>query len=147
MGKPRFPAKLYPAPESSGVPHTVIIVGRLFVGETWVIDTTGCQYGFQDVLVPFKRYLEDHQCRMLGERTTYDATETKDLDYYAQFPFMNTPLQKEDRKIERRARLHFAKFVDAQIAPDILQGSSEVFEGKRLSLESDLKLHMQSYNK
>ncbi|EHK50487.1 uncharacterized protein TrAtP1_007597 [Trichoderma atroviride] len=147
VGKPRFPAKLYPAPESSGVPHTVIIIGRLFVGETWIIDTTGCQYGFKDVLVPFKRYLEDHQCRMLGERTTYDATETKDLDYYAELPFMNTGLQKEDRKIERRARLHFAKFVDAQITPDILQGPSKVFEEKRLSLESDLKLYMQSYNK
>lgn len=147
VGKPRFPAKLYPAPESSGVPHTVIIVGRHFVGETWIIDTTGCQYGFTDVLVPFERYLKENQCQLLGEPTTYNATETKDLDYYDTLSFMNTNrAQREDRKIERRARLHFAKFVDAQITPDILQGSTETFEEKRLGLESDLKSHMRSYN-
>lgn len=83
----------------------------------------------------------------MGNLTTYDASETKDLDYFATLPFMNaTSMQREDMKIERRARLRFAKFVDAQITPDVLKGSSLEFKEKRLAIASSLRLHMEGYN-
>lgn len=37
--------------------HTVLRVTSK-LGEQWVIDSSGCQYGFQDVLVPLHKYLE-----------------------------------------------------------------------------------------
>jgi hypothetical protein len=87
------------------LPHTVLKVGRLFANEVWIIDTAGCQYGFQDVLVPFEKYVADKSCRISSEPTTYDATETKDLDYFSTLPFLNrTRAQREDKKLERQAR-------------------------------------------
>jgi len=80
IGKPLVPTKLIPGMDSNGCPHTVLRVGRLFADETWILDTTGCQYGFRDVLIPCTKYLADKECRIEREPTTYDATETKDLD-------------------------------------------------------------------
>jgi len=81
------------------MPHTVLKVGRLFANEAWILDTAGCQYGFREVLVPFEKYLADKSCQVLNEPTTYDATETKDLDYFSTLPFLNrTRAQREDKK-------------------------------------------------
>ena len=63
--------------------------------------------------------------------TTYDATETMDLDYFSTLPFMNmTRAQREDLKLERKARLHFADFVTSSISKDILNGSTDEFRAK-----------------
>jgi hypothetical protein len=145
IGKPLVPAKLVPGPDSDGCPHTVLKVGRLSAAEEWIIDTTGCQYGFRDVLIPFETYLRDKVCRIVNEPTTYDATETKDLDYQLTFPFLNKfRAQRQDRKLERRARLHFAVFVDTRVSKDILDGSEADFQDKLGSFSDEVKLHMSS---
>jgi hypothetical protein len=121
----------------------VLKVGRLFANEAWILDTTGCQYGFRDVLVPFKKYVEDKSCRISGEPTTYDASETKDLDYFLTLPFLNrTRAQREDKKLERQARLHFAVFVNTRVSKDMLNGSAAEFKDKLESFVYELKLHM-----
>ena len=118
-------------------------VGRLFANEAWIIDTTGCQYGFRDVLVPFGKYVADKLCRISSEPTTYDATETKDLDYFSTLPFLNrTRAQREDKKLERQARLHFAVFVDTLVSKDMLNGSAAEFKDKFDGFVYELKLHM-----
>jgi len=143
IGKPLIPTKLVPSPDSSDFPHTVLKVGRLFANEAWILDTTGCQYGFRDVLVPFKKYVEDKSCRISGEPTTYDASETKDLDYFLTLPFLNrTGAQREDKKLERQARLHFAVFVNTCVSKDMLNGSAAEFKDKLESFVYELKLHM-----
>ena len=125
------------------MPHTVLKVGRLFANEAWVLDTAGCQYGFREVLVPFETYLEDKSCQIVNEPTTYVATETKDLDYFSTLPFLNkTRAQREDAKLERQARLHFAGFVDTYVSKDILDGSAVEFKGKLDNFVHELKLHM-----
>jgi len=99
------------------MPHTVLKVERLFANEAWILDTAGCQYGFREVLVPFEKYLADKSCQVLNEPTTYDATETEDLDYFSTLPFLNrTRAQREDKKLERQARLHFAVFVNTHVS-------------------------------
>ena len=104
--------KLVPGPDSSDMPHTVLKVGGLFANEAWILDVAGCQYGFREALAPLEKYLADKSCRIVSEPTTYDATETKDLDYFSTLPFLNkTRAQREDQKMERQARLHFAVFV------------------------------------
>ena len=143
IGKPLVPTKLVPGPDSSDMPHTVLKVGRLFANEAWIIDTAGCQYGFRDVLIPFKKYIADKSCRTSSEPTTYDATETKDLDYFSTLPFVNrTRAQREDKKLERQARLHFAVFVDTRVSKDMLNGSAAEFTEKFDSFVCELKLHM-----
>ncbi|KAF2189957.1 hypothetical protein K469DRAFT_562360 [Zopfia rhizophila CBS 207.26] len=143
IGKPLTPTKLVPGPDSSDLPHTVLKVGRLFSNEAWILDTAGCQYGFQEVLVPFEKYLADKSCRILNDPATYDATETKDLDYFSTLPFLNrTRAQREDKKLERQARLHFADFVNTHVGGDILNGSAAEFKDKLDSFVHGLKLHM-----
>lgn len=100
-------------PDSSACPHTVLRVNLLLVNEKWIFDTTGSQYGFQDVLIPFDKYIKDKDCRTPGEPTTYIAVETKDLDYFETLPFMvANRAQRDNLRVDRRARLHFAAFVD-----------------------------------
>jgi hypothetical protein len=121
----------------------VLKVRRVFANEAWIIDTTGCQYGFRDVLVPFEKYVADKSCRITSEPTTYDATETKDLDYFSTLPFMNkTRAQREDKQRERQARLHFAVFVNTRVSKDVLNGSAAEFKDKFDSFAYELKLHM-----
>lgn len=143
IGKPLVRTKLIPGPNSEDCPHTVLKVGRLFADETWVLDTAGCQYGFRDVLVPSEKYIADKSCRISSGPTTYDATETKDLDYFSTLPFMNkTRAQREDARLERQARLQFAVFVDTRVGEDILTGSTAEFKDKLDGTVSQLKSHM-----
>jgi hypothetical protein len=121
----------------------VLKVGRLFADEAWILDTAGCQYGFRDVLVPFEKYVAEKSCRILNEPTTYNATETKDLDYFSTLPLLNrTRAQREDKRLERQARLHFAVFVNTHSSNDILNGSAVEFKDKFDSFVHELKLHM-----
>jgi hypothetical protein len=138
-----MPIKLVPGPHSSDMPHTVLKVGRLFANEAWIFDTAGCQYGFREVLVPFEKYFAEKLCQIVSEPTTYDATETKDLDYFSTLPFLNrTRAQREDRKLERQARLPFAVFVNTYVSMDILDGSAAEFKDNLDSFVHELKLHV-----
>lgn len=125
------------------MPHTVLKVGQSFANEAWILDTAGCQYGFREVLVPFEKYLADKSCQILNKPTMYDATETKDLDYFSILPFLNrTRAQREDKKLERQARLHFAVFVNTYVSKIILDGSTVESKDRLNSFVHDLKLHM-----
>lgn len=129
---------------STSTSHTVILAQRPSAGETWVLDITGLQYGFKDVLVPYTRYMEEKQCRQMNKFAAYDWTETQDLDFYDMMPGMNeTLLQKREHKMERKGRLHFVKFVDEKVTGDILKGSAAVFEEKRVAMGEALKSHMR----
>ncbi|KAK4158408.1 hypothetical protein C8A00DRAFT_39382 [Chaetomidium leptoderma] len=149
IGKPLVPTKLIPNPsglDSRDCPHTVLRVRR--ADETWILDTTGCQYGFRDVLIPYQKYLADKECRIVNEPTTYDATETKDLDFFSTLPFMNrTRCQREDRELERRARLHFAVFVDTRVSKDMLDGSAAEIKAASDGFADELKSHMVDFTK
>ena len=70
-------------------------------------------------------------------------TEMKDLDYVSTLPFLNrTRAQREDKKLERQARLHFAIFVNTHVSKDILDGSAAEFKDKLDSFVHKLNLHM-----
>lgn len=121
-------------------------VTRTYTAERWVIDTTGCQYGFADVLMPYEKYIVQRGCQIRGEPSTYVATETKDLDYFATLPFMNkTRHQRERKEQEREARLHFAVFVDTCVDEAILQGSTTAFNNSFESFVGTLRRHMLDF--
>ncbi|KAH7109531.1 hypothetical protein EDB81DRAFT_929665 [Dactylonectria macrodidyma] len=126
-----LPAKLIPGPDLKDCPRSVVKVRQLFAAEAWIIDTTGCQYRFQDVFVPFDKYVADKACRFSGDPTTYDATETKDLDYFSALPFMNKfRARRQNGMLERKARLSFADFIDRRVGTDILDGSTSEVKDK-----------------
>lgn len=134
-----MPTKLIPGPDATTCPHTVLKVGLLFSSETWIIDATGCRYGFEEVLVPFDKYIEERRCRSLGEPETYDATDTKDLDYFATLPFMNRfRIQREKLRRERQSRLRFAELVDTDVSQGILEGSNADFNDNLQTMTSQL---------
>ncbi|KAF5660344.1 hypothetical protein FCIRC_12146 [Fusarium circinatum] len=146
IGKPLLPPRLIPGPDLSYCPHTVIKVRLLFTKELWIIDTAGCQFGFREVLFPFNKCIADKACQVVDEPTTYNWTETKDLDYFSTLPSMNNSrAQKQDREVERKARLHFADFVDRHVKANILDGSASEFGNKLASLVERLKAHMLSF--
>jgi hypothetical protein len=139
---------LTPGPDSSACLHTVLRVNRLFVNEKWIIDSTGSQYGFQDVLIPFDKYIKGKDGRISSEPTTYDAVETKDLDYFETLPFMvANRAQWDNLQVDRRARLHFAAFVDTFVDKDIVDGGDVQFEAKFDSFIAALKLHLMEIAK
>lgn len=146
--RPLFSTRLVPGPDSSTCPHTILkLCGRL-AAETWILDTTGSQYGFQDVLVPYKKYMADKTCRIINGPITYDATETKDLDYFSTLPFMNIySAQLQDREAERKERLRFATFVDSQVNEKLLSGSNDGFQDGLDSFVQRLSLHMSLSNR
>jgi hypothetical protein len=141
--KPRRPTKLVPGPDASAVPHTILKVRLRLTGEIWVVDTAGSQYGFREVLVPFDKYMAEKSCRIASAPTTYDATETKDLDYYATLDFMNrTKAQRDRMRAERKARMSFAGFVDQDVGEDVLAGSAAKWDGKLDALVAALKARL-----
>ncbi|KAJ5384645.1 hypothetical protein N7517_002556 [Penicillium concentricum] len=143
IGRPRVPARLVPGPDLHGGPHTVLKIARLESSEKWIIDTTGYQYGFRDVLLPFVRYLIDTKCRILRGPQIYDANETVDLDYLSTLHiFSETKAQRQDMRLERLTRHHFAVFVSMSVHDNFLVGSGADFKRKIGRFVNDLKIHM-----
>ena len=91
--------------------------------------------------MPFSKYITDHSCRIAGQPSKYDATETTDLDMYEMLMGV-TRAQREDIKLQRHARLHFGLFVDVWARKDLLDGSAAEFGVKFDRFITDLKRHM-----
>ena len=143
-------------PPNYGPPHTVLILELKTDGignEKWIIDATGCQYGFRDVLVPFDKYFEEKACHDLKRSHPYDANETKDIDYFLTLPFMAATSQQRNTLMgQRAARLHFAAFVKTCIDKGgavsnnyVLSGSTADFQTKLNVFVRDLKDHMTEF--
>jgi hypothetical protein len=146
--KPLVPTKLIPGPKPDGCPHTVLKLSLRPSNEVWILDSTGCQYGFRDVLVPYDTYLAKTECRNLRDPTPYDASETTDLDFFLNVPSLNkTPAQRMDLDAERQARRHFAVFVDSRVGAELLSGSDQQFRDRLESFAGQLKGHMLSLSK
>ena len=50
--------------------------------------------------------------------------------------------QREDQRLEREARLHFADFVDKRVSENVLDGSALEFKDSFDSFVYELRLHM-----
>jgi hypothetical protein len=93
-----------------------------------------------------EQYLHDTTGKVIGDPKAYDAHETTDLDYFSTVPFMNqSEAQRQDRALERRARLHFAPFVDRRVGDGMLGGSEEDFEAKKFDFVVNLRSHLAEF--
>ncbi|KAJ7681998.1 hypothetical protein DFH06DRAFT_1029854 [Mycena polygramma] len=119
-------------------------------GETWIIDPAGGQYGFREVLVPFKRYLTEKECTIVNQGTPYTAHETSDLAYYESlFPIVGATKIRHAQ--QKKGRLHFAAFIKDRVGDGQkffasvkdLDGSADEFQLKFEDFLKELKAHME----
>ncbi|KAM0440971.1 hypothetical protein ACHAPT_000275 [Fusarium lateritium] len=144
MGKPLLPVHIVP-PLTVPVPHTVVVVGCPGLTDRWVIDTTGAQYGFKEVLMPLWKYLNDHECRQLRHPWIYDITSEWDVDRLSSIRILTrSQAQRDDLELERKIRRHFYAFADEKIGRDLLEGTDAQFEVKLSVVMQDLRAHMLS---
>ncbi|SPO06499.1 uncharacterized protein DNG_09189 [Cephalotrichum gorgonifer] len=127
VGKRRVPTIVIPPLDDGNPPHVVLRVNLPSTGENWIIDTTGGQYGFREVLLPYHRYISDNECMMVCPPSPCPMTETESLDLISNIPFLiSNKEQQVDQMLERQAHILFAAFVKASVDKDILKGSTAV---------------------
>ncbi|CRK32140.1 hypothetical protein HYQ45_001305 [Verticillium longisporum] len=128
-------------PYSGKSVHVVLRLGAKASGEMWVIDTTGAQYGFSDVLVPVMRYIDQRGNEPVKWPEPYTKTETSDLDAAMAQGVVTNPTQEKFIKLEIRARKHFAQYVEG-FGQKLLQGSEAEFEEKLQRFLGGVREHM-----
>ena len=57
--------------------HIIIEATLDSSGERWLIDVTGCQYGFRDILLPLEKYVAQNNCSSYEMLQPYGHTETR----------------------------------------------------------------------
>ena len=125
------------------MPHSVLKVNLQLLSftESWIVDLTGAQYGFQEVVVPFLKYMENKECELVDPPESFDITQTHDLDILMkEYP---SGVRRAIACAERPARLRFAAFVDT-IDKKILEGSLGEFENKLGAFRLALRQHMSN---
>lgn len=111
--------------------------------EDWIIDTTGCQYGFRETLVPLEKYITETECRIVEPPRPYDAHVTMDVDATA--AMFEHPAQQADLQLERRGRLLFDAFVRDEVDGDMVKGSEAVFKDRTERFQGELRAHMERF--
>ncbi|KAI2768754.1 hypothetical protein F4815DRAFT_498008 [Daldinia loculata] len=136
----------------TAVTHTILLVWAS--GEGWVVDITGCQFGFRDILVPLDSYFKKRVKSLVRGPFAYTEHETSDLDVFdSKLALNDTDKKRLKAAHERAGRLHFAKFVQERFdryesprpSEELLSGTPEEFQVKLAQFESGLKVHMASF--
>ncbi|KAI0122593.1 hypothetical protein F4814DRAFT_446532 [Daldinia grandis] len=137
---------------SNAVTHTILLV---WIGnEGWVVDITGCQFGFQEILFPLNGYFKKRVKSHARGPFAYTEHETSDLDVFDSKMSLNDTEQKILKAAHERAgRLHLAKFVKERFgryespgpSKEFLGGAPKEFQLKLARFESELKAHMMSF--
>jgi hypothetical protein len=128
--------------------HTVLIL-ELENDEKWIMDVTGSQFGFSEVLAPLERYLEEKEGSLKNTPEPYDRTETSDLEDYSTIQAFTGAFGSRERlKSEFVARLHFAAFVKDQFewknekVKVMLSGPEWEFENRVFEFVEKVEVHM-----
>ncbi|RBR08990.1 hypothetical protein FVER53590_00520 [Fusarium verticillioides] len=112
--------------------HTIIEATLDSSGEQWLIDVTGCQYGFREILLPLEKYIAQNNCSSYELLQPYGHTETTDQDELPHSPLIiltrgPNEQQLADIEIEKGYRRHFAALVRAVINQGLTQGPDAQF--------------------
>ncbi|KAF5681761.1 beclin 1 [Fusarium circinatum] len=130
--------------------HTIIEATLDSSGERWLIDVTGCQYGFRDILLPFEKYIAQNNCSSYERLQSYGHTETTDQDELPRSPLMiltrgPSEQQLADIEIEKGYRRHFAALVRALVHHGLTQGTDAHFAATLDELVRRVITYMSSY--
>ncbi|KAF5982155.1 hypothetical protein FBULB1_4405 [Fusarium bulbicola] len=130
--------------------HTIIEATLDSSGERWLIDVTGCQYGFRDILLPFEKYIAQNNCSSYERLQPYGHTETTDQDELPRSPLMiltRGPSERQlaDIEIEKGYRRYFAALVRALVHHGLTQGTDAHFAATLDELVRRVITYMSSY--
>ncbi|KAF5595445.1 beclin 1 [Fusarium subglutinans] len=130
--------------------HTIVEATLDSSGERWLIDVTGCQYGFRDILLPFEKYIAQNNCSSYERLQPYAHTETTDQDELPRSPLMiltrgPSEQQLADIEIEKGYRRHFAALVRALVHHGLTQGTDAHFAATLDELVRRVITYMSSY--
>ncbi|KAF4435426.1 beclin 1 [Fusarium acutatum] len=130
--------------------HAIIEATLDSSGERWLIDVTGCQYGFRDILLPLEKYIAQNNCSSYELLQPYGHTETTDQDELPRSPLIiltrgPNEQQLADIEIEKGYRRHFAALVRAVINQGMTQGSDAQFAATLDELVHRVITYMSSY--
>ncbi|KAF5231996.1 hypothetical protein FANTH_13181 [Fusarium anthophilum] len=130
--------------------HTIIEATLDSSGERWLIDVTGCQYGFRDIVLPFEKYIAQNNCSSYERLQPYGHTETTDQDELPRSPLMiltRGPSERQlaDIEIEKGYRRHFAALVRALVHHGLTQGTDAHFAATLDKLARRVITYMSSY--
>ncbi|KAF5002171.1 hypothetical protein FGRMN_547 [Fusarium graminum] len=104
----------------------------VLAGEEWVIDITGRQFGMQDALLPFQKYMTQNSCIDIKDPEPYDHTEISQQDKLLTMlppPWFNLEPSKGVIR-EKGHREHFTAFIREHVDNSLLQGSDIEFAAK-----------------
>ncbi|KAI2470384.1 hypothetical protein F4781DRAFT_430405 [Annulohypoxylon bovei var. microspora] len=145
---PERPADDYPL-------HTIVAVQ--IEQEKWVIDMTGSQFGFPDLISPYDKYMNDCNGTVEAAPCHYPVTETDDLDRSNFFPppqnFVVSEGILSHRAHERAGRNYLKTLVDKRFfderyptfAADFLRRSEDDFQEGVDEWMGDVKHHMMLF--
>ncbi|KAF5631975.1 beclin 1 [Fusarium tjaetaba] len=130
--------------------HTIIEATLDSSGEQWLIDVTGCQYGFREILLPLEKYIAQNNCSSYELLQPYGHTETTDQDELPHSPLIiltrgPNEQQLADIEIEKGYRRHFGALVRAIINQGLTQGSDAQFAVTLDGLVHRVITYMSSY--
>ncbi|VTT81453.1 unnamed protein product [Fusarium fujikuroi] len=130
--------------------HTIVEATLDSSEERWLIDVTGCQYGFRDILLPLQKYIAQNNCSSYELLQPYGHTETTDQDELPRSPLIiltrgPSEQQLADIEIEKGYRRHFAALVRAIVNQGLTQGPDAQFAATRDELVRRVITYMSSY--
>ncbi|KAI0901466.1 hypothetical protein F4806DRAFT_489943 [Annulohypoxylon nitens] len=145
---PDKPAKKYPL-------HTVVVV--YIEEEKWVIDVTGSQFGFTDLVCPFDKYLKDWEGHVATGPYAYPVDELDDIER-RHFPRITPAAERTDdffahRAHEEAGRRHLKKLVEKRFsnpenptfAADLLARTEKAFQDGLDEWTAEVKRHMMGF--
>ncbi|OTA89556.1 hypothetical protein M434DRAFT_34238 [Hypoxylon sp. CO27-5] len=142
---------IYPK-EFQRLSHTILVAQ--VEAESWVIDVTGCQYGFPEIISPRFKYFRDRVDEVLAESPLFLETETSDLDLrkHRMRNYEGVKSFVSRSKHERAARLHFKtlimeRFIDGppEFTQKFLEGTQEDFQVELDRFVADVKAHTMEF--
>ncbi|KAI1144367.1 hypothetical protein F5Y05DRAFT_418401 [Hypoxylon sp. FL0543] len=134
------------------VPHDILVV-QLSEDEKWVVDVTGCQFGFPEVMSPSGKYYKDRTTKIFGP---YPEDEAEHLDLRCptftydeeEYRAVRTAQSEYETTARRRlVALFQERFFDGSqdYARGFLDGTQEEFRARLDGFVADVKAHMMRF--
>ncbi|CAG7561445.1 unnamed protein product [Fusarium equiseti] len=124
--------------------HMIVVATLWRSNEKWVIDITGCQFGFKGALFPFEKYITEKHCTIIGTLGSYTQNETWDQENIMSLLGSPPPEQRAFIAKEMEDRRHFAALVKEHVNRSLIEGSDAEFEAKVVDFSQKVKTHMSS---
>ncbi|KAI1458280.1 hypothetical protein F4805DRAFT_474523 [Annulohypoxylon moriforme] len=135
--------------------HAIIVV--CIKEEKWIIDMTGSQFGFSDVLCPFEKYMKQWKGHVAATPCPYPVDQIHDIKRSNFFPsapgLVVSPEFMAHRAHEEAGRHHLQALIDKRFinaenpkfAADLLNRTEEAFQDGLREWMVEVREHMMGF--